>query len=994
MKNLKKVLALVIALTMVLSTVAFASYADVDYEADYAGAVELLSALNVLKGDENGNFNPNNTITRAEFAAVVCRCLDLESSASSAAGATAFTDVAADHWAAGYINLATQYGIINGRGNGIFDPNGNVTFAEAVKMLVVAIGYEPMAATKGGYPTGYLTVANSTKMTAGVSAAGANAAALRSTVAQLAANALEIPKMDQVGFGSDTSFEVFDDYDNYVSLLTDMDVFKLTGVITDIDKVKGEVTVQYTQGSEDYEFGYKKNGDEIAFPATETFNLNGSNAADFVQKNVDVYVQKVAKGEYDILFVVPSEIGETLTIDGANLNADGTGKPYATLAFVGDTTTTTAPNVELQYKETKNATKYTKFEVEDSPLVYINGQKVTGLTTLDLTTFSVIEFVENTDDDVFDIVNITIYEHAIVEEVDAAKERINFVGGSYVRFDSEDRDQIVDILDVDGNAIALEDIKAGDVLAMVVHSLRNTTDAVPAKNFAGAGYNNQITIYNLGANTVTGVITEADDANSLVYIDDTEYEVATSFVDGNYTDVVASGAVKLGTEGTFYLSIGGSIIGFDGAAGSNGNYAYILQAAYNTGDAFSAGWQVKMLTADGVATYDLYKNVTLGTTTVASNTLTSSESFFSDYVGATAFNTTPANNVVEYKLATDGTIKSIAVVTANQATLAATSSFNANTNKLANKLLADDVLIFDLTGTDAGDAKITDISALVDDGIYGGEVFDNADGDGHKVFVMTSGTAAFDAEAKFNVVTSVRKTTYDGDDSAVIVKYYTDGIGEELSYIFTTDSNNKNTTNAYSTLKKGDIFVANADAEGVVSDYVVLATVNTTTKSFDVVSGAFAAAYGPEFKSNNLTDGVAYVVTYFKEVKNGVAVFEDGTNADDYGFRIGAGAAAYNFTSSTGSTILEAGDYLGSNIDNAYFDDLNDDNAFTPAESFTDGNSNGQYDAGETYVDANSNGQYDAGETYYGANVIIKLYDGEVTDIYSYNDMVAQTYWN
>ena len=309
MKNLKKVLALVIALTMVLSTVAFASYADVDYEADYAGAVELLSALNVLKGDENGNFNPDNTITRAEFAAVVCRCLGLESSASSAAGATAFTDVAADHWAAGYVNLATQYGIINGRGNGIFDPNGNVTFAEAVKMLVVAIGYEPMAATKGGYPTGYLTVANSTKMTAGVSAAGANAAALRSTVAQLAANALEIPKMDQVGFGSDTSFEVFDDYDNYASLLTAMDVYKLTGVITNIDKVKEEVVVTYTQGSDDYEFGYKKNGDEITFPATVTFNLNKSNAVDFVQKNADVYVKKVAKGDYDILFVVPSEIG-------------------------------------------------------------------------------------------------------------------------------------------------------------------------------------------------------------------------------------------------------------------------------------------------------------------------------------------------------------------------------------------------------------------------------------------------------------------------------------------------------------------------------------------------------------------------------------------------------------------------------------------------------------------------------------------------------------
>ena len=75
MKNLKKVLALVIALTMVLTTVAFASYPDVDANANYASAVELLSALEILQGDENGNFNPDNTITRAEYAAVVCRAL-------------------------------------------------------------------------------------------------------------------------------------------------------------------------------------------------------------------------------------------------------------------------------------------------------------------------------------------------------------------------------------------------------------------------------------------------------------------------------------------------------------------------------------------------------------------------------------------------------------------------------------------------------------------------------------------------------------------------------------------------------------------------------------------------------------------------------------------------------------------------------------------------------------------------------------------------------
>ena len=169
----------------------FAGYPDVDATADYADSVALLSALEILEGDEQGKFNPESTITRAEFAAVVCRALGLENNANSAAGATIFNDVAANHWATGYINLATQQGIVNGKGNGIFDPEGNVTYAEAVKMLVVALGFEPVAAAKGGYPTGYLAVANSIKMTAGIYGTGTNVPALRKTVAMLTANAIQ-----------------------------------------------------------------------------------------------------------------------------------------------------------------------------------------------------------------------------------------------------------------------------------------------------------------------------------------------------------------------------------------------------------------------------------------------------------------------------------------------------------------------------------------------------------------------------------------------------------------------------------------------------------------------------------------------------------------------------------------------------------------------------------------------------------------------------------
>ena len=231
MRNLKKVLALVIAFTMMLSVVAFAGFNDVAPDADYAGAVELLSALDIIVGDDLGNFNPDKTISRAEMAAIICRIKGLEASANAAKGATKFDDVAADHWASGYVNIANQNGVIAGYGDGKFGPEDEVTYEAAVKMVVCALGFEPMAAQKGGWPTGYLVVANTYKISEGVSGS------TRADVATLVYNALSTPMMDQTIYGADAEFEILDgkkDRD-YRTLLTDMDIYIATGIVQDKD---------------------------------------------------------------------------------------------------------------------------------------------------------------------------------------------------------------------------------------------------------------------------------------------------------------------------------------------------------------------------------------------------------------------------------------------------------------------------------------------------------------------------------------------------------------------------------------------------------------------------------------------------------------------------------------------------------------------------------------------------------------------------------------
>ena len=134
------------------------SFPDVPEDADYAEAVEVLADLGIFTGDDKGNFKPDNTITRAECAAIICRMLGVEDEAKAMKNQV-FPDVPASFWGAGYIAKAAELDIIGGYGNGKFGPNDDVTMEQMIKMLVCAWGYGDYAMTLGGWPKGYADVA-------------------------------------------------------------------------------------------------------------------------------------------------------------------------------------------------------------------------------------------------------------------------------------------------------------------------------------------------------------------------------------------------------------------------------------------------------------------------------------------------------------------------------------------------------------------------------------------------------------------------------------------------------------------------------------------------------------------------------------------------------------------------------------------------------------------------------------------------------------------
>jgi hypothetical protein len=202
---MKKSLSLVLVLMMLLSSFAFATPADV-VGTGYEVAVDRLSNFGILKGYPDGSFKPTATISRAEFAAVVVRSLGIEPSAN-VSSMTKYKDVPSNHWASGYISIATGLGVIKGYTTGNFGPSDPVTYEQAIAMVVRSLGYEPSIAAKGGYPAGYLVVASENNLLKGITGKVGEPAS-RGFVAMLVNNALETPLMIQTTYGSNVQYVV------------------------------------------------------------------------------------------------------------------------------------------------------------------------------------------------------------------------------------------------------------------------------------------------------------------------------------------------------------------------------------------------------------------------------------------------------------------------------------------------------------------------------------------------------------------------------------------------------------------------------------------------------------------------------------------------------------------------------------------------------------------------------------------------------------------
>lgn len=811
-KNLKKVISSVAALTMVASSVAaFAvDFPDVESTASYAQAVQELSALDVISGYDDGTFGPDKLVTRAEITKMIVDALAERSSAEASTESTKFADVSADHWAKGYINQGVANGFIAGMSDTEFDPDANVTYVQAQKMLVSAIGYETYAQAQGGWPTGYKTYAASLDITKGISGITDNTELTRAQVAQMIDNAMDAPLCVIASWKTEwngtrtPNLETRDGKEGraYETLFTEKhDAYKVYGRVTEtsktgsVDNDKVTFQVEKADNFDDQEV-------KADSPVSEDMYIGDSKADNYLRTYSQALIQKNDDDEFTILSIAAAAANKSVTV--ASEDFDENKSTDEALYFFPAGTTKGSTKYQL---DTTNGVKIYINGVESSKSIAELRDYLDKNETASVTLQKETEVGSTSTSAKYNTIMVSSYVTAIVDEV------IDKTNETSVNFDTyssgiqakmtvnKDDDNYTYSFKLDGKEIEAKDLQQNDVLNISY----DTTGSFRKSSF----YDVIVT-----RNVVDGVkCTSINDSKGEYTIGGTKYKAA----EGMDIDVETS------TEYSLYLDHFGRIAKADENSVSK-NYGVLKNIYKKAGGDYMA----QIITKKG--TEEEYK--------VDSDNVKAYKSYLvkSDADGAVYDSTNKKTDaypkqVVEYSVSSSSnkiTIKNGGVI----APTAADAEYKESGNKIGSVKMADSTVILDLSEVDTKDTYSV-VSSLNDGSNYVAYGYDKSKSDNtYRFVIITEGTSSvFNSETQLAIFNGSEVVDNDGDKTAynLVVN------GEEKQFILDDDvviTGNKGETVADNAFDEGDVLVYATNSEGYISRiYSVFAAQNVLNGS-------------------------------------------------------------------------------------------------------------------------------------------------------------------
>lgn len=547
MKNLKKVLALVLAFACAFTMFAGAAFTD-QADIESTDAVDTLVALGVIQGYTDGSFRPETTVTRAEMAKMIYTILNGGNDDASAYEnlPTSFTDLTED-WYKGYVKYLQNSDIIAGTSATTFAPNETVTGVEAAKMMLVAAGYSPDKAGLTGlsWRVNTMKYANANSLFAGVNC-DINSGLPRQYAAQILYNSLDMENVvyskDIDGFKPAT--DVSEDKTiggKYMDLVTYEGVLNASGSYSVVagksaGRDKLNVTVEKKNGTALTATTNPAKGADLTFDyATDLTDLLGQYVKVQIGKNDKVYGVFAMDSENTVVTAAFKDV----KIDSGKIKVDGTSYNYNDVAIVGVLKDSTPTDLMIS-------------DLTGNYAEVASGDQIT--------------FISNDGDDKFDlaIVNPMKSETGSLDKVTYVSDDEFVAGGKTYDFDE---------------VIAPSDLAKGDYVARFENTFTGDQEFVKA-------------------DVVTGKVTSTKDSGKEVKIGDEWFKVGNTTADRPFYGALTrkGDAVELNSTVTAQV-INGVIYYADAKSSSSTDTALVLAASGSMD--VDGNYQVKLLFADG-----------------------------------------------------------------------------------------------------------------------------------------------------------------------------------------------------------------------------------------------------------------------------------------------------------------------------------------------------------------------------------------------------------
>ena len=540
---------------------AFTDQADIKVKSD---VVDTLVSLGVIEGFEDGSFQPNGTVTRAQMAKMIYVLRTGKSDASAYNDdKTTFTDING-HWARGYIKYCQSLNIIAGKSSTIFAPNASVTAQEAAKMLLVTLGYDAQKAglVGSGWASKTNALADENGLLDDVNTSF-TAACPRQYAAQLIYNAIDAKTVvwrddaytNQTAAGTDNKTIG----EKYMGLNT------AEGVMSSFQKEDGKST--YTM---DLEKITKKNGTESA------------------------------KNKYfdDLTFTKIAKDFTSLKNQKVKVLYKGTDEVYGVFALAEDNTSIAAVLGQFD-KDTDTRIKYNgnKYNVKDKATVKVDGKDVVA----NKVNVSVATFVDNgktynkgmakafnakaiSNDGSSKVNTLTVETFAVAKVSYVGKDYINLTDVFYSKNDA--------LTTTSGVKYATAKLKSDDA---IYPSDLAKDDYVIVTPEANSVENDKVTVSKL--DTVTGKVSstknKSTDDDYQVKIDGTWYEMAIdegNDVSKKYSKIDAGDTIKVVVKDGYIVSV-------DDLNATPDDVALCIEVGATSG--IGAKYEADLLFADG-----------------------------------------------------------------------------------------------------------------------------------------------------------------------------------------------------------------------------------------------------------------------------------------------------------------------------------------------------------------------------------------------------------